>query len=299
MKAQEMVTLAKYVEQKRKTRYWNNFMWNEHPGGNCGLVHPDGTQSYDCNNFVKSLINKPAIAKSTKVWDYAVPGTVIPDVNEYQLLMLCEDIVWGSFKGCVPAEVLYMAGHIGLFVGEYKDPSGIVNSIEATAAMGGGVLSSYVDEQGGRWDHKGGNYLGRWEAHGKLTKYIDYGTEPEKKIVEDGEWGKNTTLLSQKYFGVKEDGLILNQNKSDKQYCKNCIAKSKKNGSWQFNNSESGSDTVKAIEKWLGVKAKNRKGKMTYAVIKKFQKKLGVTQDGYLGTGTVKAFQHFLNTHVK
>ena len=33
-----------------------------------------------------------------------------------------------------------MTGHIGLFVGEYTDPSGVVNCIEATAAMGGGVF---------------------------------------------------------------------------------------------------------------------------------------------------------------
>ena len=174
IKASKMVELAKYIEQKRQTMYWNNFNYYGHAGGNCGLVHDDGVQSFDCNNFVKSLINKPEIAYSTKVWDYAPVGAVIPDVSEWGLLSLCTEIKWGDFTNVAPAEVLYMTGHIGLFVGEYTDPSGVVNCIEATAAMGGGVLSSWCSPEGLRYDHKGGNFLGKWEAHGKLTPYIEY-----------------------------------------------------------------------------------------------------------------------------
>ena len=298
----KMVEMAKHVEGRR-TQYWNNFKWNGHNGGNCGLVHPDGVQSYDCNNFVKSLINKPEIAYSTKVWDYAVPGTVIGDVDEYGLLCLCSDITWGNFSNCVPAEVLYMSGHIGLFVGEYTDPSGIVNTIEATAAMGGGVLSSYCDASGNRYNHKGGTWLGRWTAHGKLTKYIDYGSQPQPqpsgKIVEDGEWGKNTTLLAQQIFSTERDGIVSNQDTNCKKYCLNCVSADDNSGSWVWNNSRGYSPLIKAIQKWCGMETKDIDGKFGYNSIRALQKKLGVGQDGYCGVLTVKAFQSWLNSQVK
>lgn len=301
----KMVEMAKHVESRR-TQYWNNYKWNGHPGGNCGLVHPDGVQSFDCNNFVKSLINKPEIAYSTKVWDYAVPGTVIGDVDEYGLLCLCSNITWGNFSNCVPAEVLYMSGHIGLFVGEYTDPSGIINTIEATAAMGGGVLSSYCDASGNRYNHKGGTWLGRWTAHGKLTRFIDYGSQPKPqptpsgKISVDGEWGKATTLLAQKVFGMSErDGIVSNQDTNCKPYCINCVSSDDNSGSWVWNNSRGYSPLIKKIQAWSGMPYSAQDGKFGYNSIKALQKKLGVGQDGYCGVLTVKAFQQYLNSQVK
>lgn len=298
----EMVKMAKHVEGRR-TQYWNNFMWNGHAGGNCGLVHPDGVQSYDCNNFVKSLINKPEIAYSTKVWDYAVPGTVIGDVDEYGLLCLCSNITWGNFSNCVPAEVLYMSGHIGLFVGEYTDPSGVVNTIEATAAMGGGVLSSWCSPSGDRYNHKGGTWLGKWTAHGKLTKYIDYGTQPQPtpsgKISVDGEWGYATTLLAQKVFGTERDGEVSNQDTDCKKYCLNCVPKNENSGSWVWNNGSGYSPLIKKIQAWCGMSYSEQDGKFGYNSIKALQRKLNVGQDGYCGVLTVKAFQQYLNSQVK
>lgn len=294
----EMVKMAKYVEGRR-TQYWNNYKWNGHNGGNCGLIHPDGVQSFDCNNFVKSLINKPSIAYSTKVWDYAVPGTVIGDVDEYGLLCQCTDIVWNNFSNCSPAEVLYMSGHIGLFVGEYNDPSGTVNCIEATAAMGGGVLSSYCDANGNRYNHKNGTWLGKWLAHGKLTKFIDYGTQPSGKIAEDGEWGKATTKLAQEIFRTEQDGIVSNQDTNCQKYCLNCVSADSANGSWVWNNSRGYSPLIKAIQSWCGMEYSQQDGKFGYNTIRALQKKLGVCVDGYCGVLTVKAFQKYLNSQVK
>ena len=309
IKASEMVKMAKYVEG-RPTMYWNNFLYWGLPGGNCGLVHDDGVQSFDCNNFVKSLINKPSIAYSTVAWDYAVPGTVIPDVSEWGLLSLCEDIIWWNFSTCIPAEVLYMTGHIGLFVGLYSDPSGEVNVIEATAAMGGGVLSSYVDANGYRYDHKGGTCLGRWEAHGKLRKYIEYEETPSKKIAEDGAFGKDTVtlaqaVLSKDYPYVKSDtkGVIKGQ-------MKNLIDKNipaAVAGAWTFEGN--GCNTVKAIQTVL----KKQKvyndaidgvwGYNTSLGLQKWINKMGklfnvqynLVEDGIFGYNSTKAYQNLLN----
>lgn len=293
----KFVEMAKYVEN-RATMYWNQFPYN------CGYVHASGVQSYDCNNFVKSLINDPNIAYSTEVGDYAVPGTVIADVSEWGLISLCEDVTWWDFTGCIPAEVLYMTGHIGLFVGEYTDPSGVVNVIEATAAMGGGVLSSFVDGNGYRYDHKGGTCLGRWEAHGKLRRYIDYDETPSQKIAEDGEFGRMTVTLAQNIIGrdypmVKSDaiGVIRGQDR-------NLIAKNVPSavaGAWLYEGN--GCNTVKALQTVL---VKNHVyadtvdgiwGYKTSIGLQKFLNKFGykLEEDGIFGYNSTKAYQNFLN----
>ena len=309
IKDTEMVKLAKYAEENRWTMYWNNFNYYGHMGGNCGLVHSDKVQGFDCNNFVKSLINDPNIVYSMVDWDYAVPNTVIPDVTEWGLLSLCEDITWWNFADCIPAEVLYMTGHIGLFVGEYTDPSGIVNTIEATAAMGGGVLSSYVDANGYRYDHNGGTCLGRWEAHGKLRQYIDYGEIPSDKIAEDGEFGSKTIALAQNVLSwdwkfVQDDpvGIIKGQSRDlVMRYVPSYVQ-----GAWTFESN--GCNTVKAIQTVL---QKQRLysdeidgvwGRNTSLGLQKWLNRMGnygLVEDGEFGYNSTKAYQNFLNKCVK
>ena len=52
--------------------------------------------------------------------------------------------------------------------------------IECTVeAFDSGVTTSYVTADGRRFDHKGGTQYGKWDAHGKLSKYIDYSANPE------------------------------------------------------------------------------------------------------------------------
>ena len=296
IKASEFVKMAKHVES-RATMYWNQFPYN------CGYVHANGVQSYDCNNFVKSLINDPNIAYSTTVGDYAIPGSVIADVSEWGLISMCEDVTWWNFTNCIPAEVLYMTGHIGLFVGEYTDPSGCVNCIEATAAMGGGVLSSFVDGNGYRYDHKGGTCLGRWEAHGKLRKYIEYEESPAQTIVEDGEFGRATITLAQNIIGrdypmVKQDaiGVIRGQIKSLIQ----TNVPSAVGGAWLYEGG--GCNTVKAIQTVL---QKNHVyedidgiwGRNTSLGMQRWLNKFGygLVEDGVFGYNSTKAYQNLLN----
>ena len=297
IKADEFVKMAKHVES-RATMYWNQFPYN------CGYVHANGVQSYDCNNFVKSLINDPNIAYSTTVGDYAIPGSVIADVSEWGLISMCEDVTWWNFTNCIPAEVLYMTGHIGLFVGLYNDPSGEVNCIEATGAMGGGVLSSFVDGNGYRYDHKGGTCLGRWEAHGKLRKYIDYNETPSQKIVEDGEFGRATITLAQNIIGrdypmVKTDaiGVIRGQIKSLIQ----TNVPSAVGGAWLYEGG--GCATVKAIQTVL---QKNHVyndsidgiwGRNTSLGMQKWLNKFGygLVEDSVFGYNSTKAYQNLLN----
>lgn len=178
----------KYIEG-RDTLYSNHFP------ANCGYIYYDGSISFDCIGLIKSYINNPSIAYKTSPAGYYVePGQVIGDWGEIEILNHCTDVS-ANFTSVPKASYLYMPGHAGLFVGQYVDPSGIVNTIECTAAMGGGVKSSYTDKYGYRYDHKGGECLGRWEKHGKLSAYIEYAPVKKKTTkqiaqeVIDGKWG--------------------------------------------------------------------------------------------------------------
>ncbi len=166
MKAYDFIDRLKHLLLNRNTFYCNSFP------GNCGEIHEYGILSFDCIGLVKSVINDPDIVyKASPVGYYVVPDQIIPDYSELQLLNL-SDPVWNYFYNLIPGEYLYMEGHAGIYIGDL----GNVNVIECTTAWGiNGVVCSYIDPMtGGRYDQKGGTLCGVWEAHSKLTPFIDY-----------------------------------------------------------------------------------------------------------------------------
>lgn len=178
LKVTDYINALIYLATKRVTYYDNSFP------GNCGEINPDGSISFDCINLIKSIINEPGIAYKTSPAGYYVkPGQVIPDTNEIGILNLCSGVAWDDFQNMVPGEYLYMAGHGGTYIGDHGD----VNVIECTAAWRGGVLCSWVDPDGTRRSCKGGGICGRWEAHGKMSRYIDYSAQPQPKPTPGGK----------------------------------------------------------------------------------------------------------------
>lgn len=170
MNVETWIKKLKHIAMKRATLYINEYPFN------CGYIHKNGVISFDCIGLVKSLINEPSIAERTSPVDtWVKPGTVIPDnYGEIDILNSGADVKW-YFNGITEGEYLYMAGHAGVYVGTFYD-GGECNTIECTTDWGAnGVTTSYTDPYSGRrFDHKGGTEMRSWEAHSKLTKYIDY-----------------------------------------------------------------------------------------------------------------------------
>lgn len=112
-----------------------------------------------------------------------------------------------------------------------------------------------------------------------------------KKIAEDGQWGKDTTKLSQKVFGTPVDGIVSNQYKAYASKNKGLLSSTFE---WETTPGKSGSSLIKAIQKKVGVKADGFIGPST---IKAMQKWLGTVQDGNVSNPStmVKAFQKWLN----
>lgn len=199
IKVEQMIKDLKYLEAKRRTLYAQPFPYN------CGYLYPSGWMGFDCINMIKSYINDPACVYRTKpAGSYVMPGRVIPDTTETGILNLCSGRSRDFSKIFPGAYMLYDTyGHGSIYIGEFKDPSGVVNTIECcNDPIGNGVVTSYTDETGQRWDHKGGSCFGRYVEYGYLTKYIDYSglkkkkTETKKKSITTiakeviaGKWG--------------------------------------------------------------------------------------------------------------
>ena len=110
--------------------------------------------------------------------------------------------------------------------------------------------------------------------------------QPDGKLVVDGIGGLATVNRLQEFLGVpKTDGITIR--KDLQKYVPALKA-------YDYG---TGSPTVKAMQKWLGLS--NPDGLWGSNTSKGLQKKVGVTADGIFGTNSMKALQTYLNTHDK
>lgn len=120
-------------------------------------------------------------------------------------------------------------------------------------------------------------------------------TSTTKKLTIDGLWGSNTTKMTEKVLGLKQTGTIKGQLKSCRKYLPNC-----QTSGWKFvTASTSGSVTIKAIQKLVGVKQDGKAGKDTVKGMQKFLKTKKFytgSIDGICGKATVMAWQKYVNS---
>lgn len=113
-------------------------------------------------------------------------------------------------------------------------------------------------------------------------------SQNDGKLKVNGKGDATTVKAMQKFFGVKQDGVISGQIAKDmKTYAPSIKA---------YKSGRGGSAVVKKLQKWLGVEQDGYIGKNT---VRAWQKKIGVTVDGSFGTASMKAWQKYLNTHDK
>ena len=123
--------------------------------------------------------------------------------------------------------------------------------------------------------------------------YKYFGIEKPKtnQIDVDGIWGKATTVKAQQVFGTTVDGIVSNQYMAYKNKNQGL---SSTTFEWEKKPNKNGSSLIKAIQKKIGV---NQDGFIGTNTIKAMQKWLGTIQDGYVSkpSSMVKAFQKWLN----
>lgn len=140
-----------------------------------------------------------------------------------------------------------------------------------------------------------------WSDWGMVDFVSDYDKKPETLLTVDGEWGKKTTLASQKVLGTKEDSIVSNQPVSCKPYLPNA-----NESSWEFEqtNYKKGSNLIRAIQELVGLTGRDvdgHCGKQTIKAMQRFLMDKGLYLgliDGKLGPKTVKAWQKYINSRL-
>ena len=179
-KAQVLDILFRLV--KSKTAYNNHYPYN------LGYMHENGTQSFDCWNLHKAIINSRGKLLDFKPGEYQKNLSLTGDTDGAGLLESCTNVS-GDFSKIAQmpyGTYLYMPGHAGWFIGEFELEDGkVYNVIECTASWSKNVLASYVDPDGTRRHWRGCKAKnGKWSKYGLLSKWIDYTSLSEEKPVE-------------------------------------------------------------------------------------------------------------------
>lgn len=153
------------------TYEWNVMLWKNN-AWHC-----------DCLGFVHCLVNGFTGDKK-KLGGGAVMDAFVLSTDEASTLNNYCTNISTDFSKITKGELLYMDGHVGLYIGDvqpFKDGR-VFNVAECTMAFGGGGMLTYVDNEGRRFNHKGGSRSSTWEAHGKF-KQIQYTKKGDKKVL--------------------------------------------------------------------------------------------------------------------
>ena len=158
-----------------------NFYNNKFPY-NLGYHHADGRFSGDCWNWIKVLLSgwNPNIP----VGSYIKPKDLVTgDIDGKTLLQKCTARSRNFSKLSVPTTYLYLESspHSGIYIGDKIVDGKTVNVIECTKNSvwkADGLVYSYVDASGRRFNYKGGKQSLTWSEHG-LLPWVEYTDIPE------------------------------------------------------------------------------------------------------------------------
>ena len=188
-----IMTEKQFTERLENIRGRKTFYKNVYPYNLC-YINKDGRTSADCVNLVKAILNGYNIYNNN-IGYYQKDLSNTGDCTEAELLTQCSDVSQDFKTLGNHAEILYMKGHIGVYLG--YEVKGTYNVIECTKSFGGGVVYSWVDLDGTRRKIQGGTKNGKWTHHGKPTKWV----EMTPDVVEEKPATKKT------YFVKKGDTL--------------------------------------------------------------------------------------------
>ena len=125
---------------------WNGWGWN-----------------FDCVILIKAILWGWNGDKNHAHGGANYGSNGVYDDNTEGLIARCKNVS-SDFSNITPGEVLWMQGHVGVYVGNGQ-------VIECTAGWESKVLYSQVDSQGRRT--RNGSQIYSWQKHGKLP-YIEY-----------------------------------------------------------------------------------------------------------------------------
>ena len=131
---------------------------------------------FDCVGLIKGVLWgwDGDLSRTYGGAGYACNG--VPDYDAKKMIDCCRDVST-DFSNIVPAEAVWMDGHIGVYVG-----SGVV--VEATPKWRGGVQRSTLANTAGTKTRPGTAGARTWTKHGKLP-WVDYAAQETEKEDDD------------------------------------------------------------------------------------------------------------------
>ncbi len=131
---------------------------------------------FDCVGLIKGILWgwDGDLSRTYGGAGYACNG--VPDYDAKKMIDNCREVST-DFSTIVPAEAVWMDGHIGVYVGE-----GIV--VEATPKWRGGVQRSTLANTAGSKALPGTAGARTWTKHGKLP-WVDYAAQEHEKEDEE------------------------------------------------------------------------------------------------------------------
>jgi hypothetical protein len=177
---------------KNKARYTKNHSYNKQ-AFRAEAINAASTDTFgfDCVCLIKGLLWgwNGDTAKVYGGAGYEING--VPDIDAGEMIKVCKDVST-DFSEIQVGEVVWMPGHIGVYVGD-----GL--AVECTPIWKDGVQITAVANIG----RKEGYSLRKWEKHGKLP-YVTYEEEKPKvtyQVYAGGKWLPAVTGCSD-YAGV-------------------------------------------------------------------------------------------------
>lgn len=184
-----------YNKKRAKAEY----VYNSNKAAKIDAASAD-TFGFDCVNLIKALLWGWNGDVNASYGGAKYNSNGVPDINDDMMIRECKDVTT-DFSGILPGEVVWMQGHIGVYVG-----GGLV--VECTPIWEDGVQVTVLLNKG--WQQGNGRY---WTSHGKLP-WISYEEEkpevkPEEKPVE--KKGLELPMLSNgsKGYSVKALQILL------------------------------------------------------------------------------------------
>lgn len=172
MSSSEFVSYLKTI-LSRNTGYWSQWPYN--------VGYYDGNKIYfDCNNLGKSIIWSSGSIANNYTKGHHSPVNNNGGLGDWSPAQLKQygNITNTDFSTLVPGEWLYMAGHIGYYIGDGQ-------VIECTTDFGANCVTQSQIDSSGRRNQNGGPYWRSWESHGKVPwiRYCSY-----NHGTGDGSW---------------------------------------------------------------------------------------------------------------
>lgn len=180
-----------------KKRYTNNLVYNKLRANMINACTPD-TFGFDCVCLIKGILWGWTGDRTKQYGGAIYCSNGVPDVGADGILKYCKDVST-NFANIQPGEVVWMSGHVGVYIGDGK-------VIECSPKWTNNVQYSNLGNLG----YKTGNYR-VWKKHGVLP-WVTMSVNEQMPVYYTVVKGDNLTRIAVRYNTTVTELLQLNPN---------------------------------------------------------------------------------------